>query len=234
MKTLLLTALTLTVLGLASVTDLPAQTRVYKARDLAVPAELDPEKVKDAGNVALKELLETMLASNDLPKKFAILPLERDVDNGYFTMQMRNFFTNQGQQNGYELYTRNDAEWNKILEEIKWGDQFGDTMDAATVQKFGHIKGVQGLLMGRISSISTNDKGEPVVRVTVQAFEVETGRQVWGNEAKGVIKENGEKKSTEFTLEQIPGGWMAIAGGIIGIFLLFVIIRAIGKAARPR
>ena len=170
------------------------------------------------------------------PDRFAILPLERDVDNDYFTMQMRNYFTSLGRQNGYELFTRSDGEWNQILEEIKWGDQFGDTMDAATVQKFGRIQGVQGLLMGRISSISKNEDGEPVVRVTVQAFEVETGKQVWGNEAKGLVEkpEDNSANPLEPLLAKLPGGWLTVGGIVLGVILLLVIVRMFAKAARPR
>jgi hypothetical protein len=104
MKTTLILTLLIALLGS---TPLPAQVKVYSARDLNIPSNLDPEKVKDAGNAALEELLGSMLNQSDLPKKFAILPLERDVDSDYFSMQMRNYFTNLGRQNGYELYTRN-------------------------------------------------------------------------------------------------------------------------------
>ena len=235
MKKLLLLALTLAILGVLAPASLSAQTRVYKARDLNVPADLDPEKVKDAGNAALEDLLGAMLAKSDLPKKFAILPLERDVDGDYFTMQMRNYFTNLGRQNGYELFTRSDGQWNQILEEIKWGDQRGDTMDASTVQKFGRIQGVQGLIMGRISSISKNEKGEPVVRVTMQAFEVETGKQIWGNETKGLAdKTKASTDPTALILAKIPGGWLTVGGILIFLILLSVILKSFARAARPR
>jgi hypothetical protein len=231
MKTTLILTLLIALLGS---TPLPAQVKVYSARDLNIPSNLDPEKVKDAGNAALEELLGSMLNQSDLPKKFAILPLERDVDSDYFSMQMRNYFTNLGRQNGYELYTRNDAQWNQILEEIKWGDQFGDTMDAETVQKFGRIQGVQGLLMGRISSISTTEKGDPVVRVTLQAFEVETGKQLWGNEAKGLVKVPTDPDPDAISLKMVPGGWVTVAAVGGGLVLLLLILKAVGKASRPR
>ena len=235
MKNLHLITLALAVIGVLVPVELSAQAKIYKARDLNVPAEVDPEKVKDAGNAALEELLGSMLAKSDLPKKFAIIPLERDVDGDYFTMQMRNYFTNLGRQNGYELYTRSDGQWNQILEEIKWGDQFGDTMDASTVQKFGRIQGVQGLIMGRISSISKNEKGDPVVRVTVQAFEVETGKQIWGNETKGISdKPKNSNDPLASFIAKVPGGWFTIGGVLIFLILLSVVLKSFARAARPR
>ncbi len=232
MKTFLLFLLMFAVSGV--MTHSEAQTKVYKSRDLNIPTDLDPEKVKDAGNEALEELLRSMLSKSDLPKKFAILPLERDVDGDYFTMQIRNYFTNLGGQNGYELYTRNDAQWNQILDEIKWGDQYGDTMDAATVQKFGRIQGVQGLIMGHISSISKDEKGEPVVRVTVQAFEVETGKQLWGNEAKGTIKAKQTNDPIAPVIASIPGGWLTLGGVLVGLLILLFVLRLVASASRPR
>jgi hypothetical protein len=117
---------------------------------------------------------------------------------------------------------------------IKWGDQFGDTMDAETVQKFGRIQGVQGLLMGRISSISTTEKGDPVVRVTLQAFEVETGKQLWGNEAKGLVKVPTDPDPDAISLKMVPGGWVTVAAVGGGLVLLLLILKAVGKASRPR
>ncbi len=232
MKSFFLVGMMFVITGV--MTPSQAQTKVYKSRDLSIPSDLDAEKVKDAGNVALEELLRAMLAKSDLPKKFAILPLERDVDSDYFTMQIRNYFTNLGAQNGYELYTRNDAQWNQILEEIQWGDQYGDTMDAETVQKFGRIQGVQGLIMGRVSSISKDEKGEPVVRVTIQAFEVETGRQLWGNEVKGVLEQKPTNDPVSPLISQVPGGWFTILGVLVGLGLLLVVLRLVSSAARPR
>lgn len=222
------------LLALAFAEALPAQHRVYRPRDLNVPSGIDTDKLKDAGNAGLEDLIGSMLGRQDLPKKFAILPLERDVDGEYFTMQMRNFFTNLGRQNGYELYTRNDDQWNQILEEIKWGDQFGDTMDAATVQKFGRIQGVQGLLMGRVSGISTDKDGNPVVRLTLQAFEVETGRQVWGDEAKGTIGKLEKMQSGSEWYQQIPRKWLVIGGAALGALVVILLVRSIASAARPR
>jgi len=236
MTTTLLRRLTLATLAcLAFLAPLHAQSHPFKSRDLSIPADVDPEKVKDAGNKAMAELLTTLLTRTDLPKKFAVLPLESDIDSDYFTMQLRNYFTSIGQQNGYELYTRSDDQWNQILNEIKWGDQYGDTMDPSTVQKFGRIQGVQALLMGRIGSISKDEDGNPIVRVSVQAFEVETGKQLWGDEIKGRINPDQASLHVDRLIRQVPGGLYTVAGGVVLLlFILIFLMRAISKAARPR
>lgn len=236
MTTTLLRRLTLAMFTcLALVAPLHAQSHPFKSRDLSIPADVDPEKVKDAGNKAMAELLSTLLTRTDLPKKFAVLPLESDIDSNYFTMQLRNYFTSIGRQNGYELYTRSDDQWNQILNEIKWGDQYGDTMDASSVQKFGRIQGVQALLMGRIGSVSKDEDGNPVVRVSVQAFEVATGKQLWGDEIKGSVNPNRASFHFDRIIRQIPGGLYTVAGGAVFLLIILsLLMSAIGKAARPR
>jgi len=193
----------------------------------------DPEMVRDAGNKAITDLLTDMVTHKDFPKSFAILPMQHDIDDAYFTSQLRNQFADLGQANGFELYTRMDDEWKALLNEIKWGEQFGDTMDPATVQKFGRIQGVQGIIMGRVVSESKDDKGNVHVRITIQAFEVETGRLLWGQEKVGEVL--AEKKPAP---PGPPLDWFKI--GIFAIIAVAVVIIVIGflsyskTASRPR
>ncbi len=199
-------------------------------------ADLNPEMVRDAGNKAIVALLTEMLSRNDLPKRFAILPMQRDVDGDYFTIQMRNQFASIGTSNGYELYTRMDDDWKNLLDEIKWGQQYGDTMDPATVQKFGRIQGVQGIVTGRIVSISSDDKGSVHVRITAQAFEVETGRLLWGQEKIGTVDLPPQPPAPP--PPPPPIDWIKIGAFVIGSFAVLIIVigllRAIGRASRPR
>lgn len=204
-----------------------AQSRQYKPRDLAIPADIDPEKVKDAGNMAIEELVPEALAVAGLPRKLAILPLQQDVDGGYFTTQLGNTFVQTGGRSGFEIYTRDNSQWDALLQEIQWGDQFGDTMDTATIQKFGRIQGVQALVVGKVNSITPGEDGNPVVRLGIQIFEVETGRQLWGGEAKG-----SEPAAPSF-FDRIPGGRLALAGVGILVLLLFLLSFVV-KKARPR
>lgn len=230
MKTQRYLAAFATVLCFAGLIEVSAQPApAYTPRGLAIPADADPEEVKDAGNAAIEKLISGLFAGGELPRKFAILPLQSDIEGGYFTMQLQNFFSRLGSSGGYELYARDDGQWTALLQEIEWGDAFGDTMDPGTVQKFGRIQGVQALIVGRVTGISLDANGKPQVRVGLQAFEVETGRQLWGGEERGTVTT--EPKSG---VDTIPGGWLTVAGGIIALLILFGILRAIGRAARPR
>ena len=136
---LFLPAFTICVATAADPKELP------KPKEIAVPEGVDADLVKEAGNKAIKALLTAFLNRPDVPmKRFAVLPLQQDVDGGYFTMQLRNGFSTQGSTRGYELYTRMDDEFKILLNEIAWGQSYGDTMDPATVQEFGRLQGVQG------------------------------------------------------------------------------------------
>ncbi len=218
----------------------------YQPRDLTIPPGVDPEMVKDAGNQAIQELLTDMLSRQDLPvRKLAVLPLERDVDSGYFTMQLRNHFVSLGGSNKFELYTRSDEEWNTLLNEIRWGQNFGDTMAPETVQKFGRIQGVQGLIMGRISSITTDPQAKTSntvrVRVSIQLFEVETGRLLWGQEK---MANAGASKEWWITTwgrralfdEPSNSGRVLLYGALLlGLLVVLgFVLRAVLRAARPR
>lgn len=224
---------------------LPAAAAVVTA-PISLPSGVDPELVKEAGNKAIKDLIARLLgqgaaAAQPPPalgsvRRFAVLPLETDVDSNYFTNQVRDHFAVMGHTANLELYTRMDDEWNKLLEEIGFGQKFEDTMDAASVQKFGRIAGVQGLIMGRVVSV-TKEGSDAKVRFVLRAFEVETGRLLWGGESTQYAKRDGSIASN---LERIADTeavqrywWVALAVGF-GLFVLSRIFRAIGSAAKPR
>ena len=212
------------------ITTAHAQTNTPPVDPNAPP---NPEMVRDAGDQAIGDLLKDLVSHKDFPKRFAILPMQHDLDGDYFTSQLRNKFADLGAANGFELYTRMDDEWKALLNEIKWGEQFGDTMDPATVQKFGRIQGVQGIITGRLVSVSKNDKGDVHVRITVQAFEVETGRFLWGQEKVGEILADVPPPPPA-----PPIDWIKMGAYIIGCLATLVIVlgalRAMGTASRPR
>ena len=210
------------------------------AQDAAAPTPAsdpneppNPEMVRDAGDKAINTLLKDLLSRTGLPKRFAILPMQHDLDGDYFTGTLRNQFADVGQANGYELYTRMDDDWKNLLNEIKWGEQFGDTMDPATVQKFGRIQGVQGILTGRLVSVTKNDKGDVHVRITVQAFEVETGRFLWGKENVGEVLAPLPPPPPEPPIDWIKIGAFAV-GGLAVLIIVIGMLRAMGRASHPR
>lgn len=202
----------------------------------------DPEVVKDAGRIAINSAM-TELASN-LPsgagaaKRFAVLPVQGDLAGGYFTLQVRNLFAARCTPRGLELYARDDEEWKGLLNEIAWGQKFADTMDTATVQKFGKIRGVEGLIVGTLSGVSKGRDGEVRVRFNLQVFRVETGQILWSTEKSGVIAPPVEEKSPLLAVQDQP--WFStkialIAGGaVLGLIVLAVVFGRIKSAARPR
>lgn len=212
------------------------QKALPKPKQVAVPEGAEPDLVKDAGNKAIKALLSDFLHQRDVPmKRFAILPLQQDVDGDYFTTQLRNYFSTQGTANGYELYTRMDEEFKMLLNEIAWGQSYGDTMDPTTVQKFGRLQGVQGLITGRISGLSKYGSDDVKVRFTMQVFEVETGKLVWGEEKVAYGKRNDVEGGFWSYWDNQKTKW--IIGGVVALILLVILLRvikAVGAAARPR
>ncbi len=205
----------------------------------APPVPPDPEMVKDAGRIAINSAMTELVAN--LPagaKRFAVLPVQRDIE-GYFTLQVRNLFAQRGTAKGLELYARDDGEWKSLLDEIAWGQKFADTMDTATVQKFGKIRGVEGLIVGTLSGVSKGRDGEVRVRFNLQAFRVETGQILWSTEKSGVITPPTEPVNPLAAAVQ-DTSWFSqkaalIGGGVaLGLILLLVIFARIKAASRPR
>ena len=206
-----------------------------KPKEIVIPQDVDADLVKEAGNKAIKALLSDFLNRSDVPvKRFAVLPLQQDVDGGYFTLQLRNLFSTQGSAKGYELYTRMDDEFKMLLNEIAWGQSYGDTMDPATVQKFGRLQGVQGLITGRVSSVNKYKNDDVKVRFMMQVFEVETGKLVWGEEKVAFGKRNeGDSFWSQLGDDKLKYGLIGLAC-IVGVALLIKVLKAVGTASRPR
>ena len=195
-----------------------------------------PELVKEAGTRAINRLLEEFLSQKDLsPKRFAVLPMDVDVDGSYFTGKVRDRFAVMGKSNGFELYTRMDDEWAKILDEIAFGQRQGDTMTPESIQKFGRIAGVQGLMMGRVVSV-VRDGNDVRVRFSLRAFEVETGRLLWGSE----ITEYGRTSAAERTIldkvdpQSLPRYILIGLGILVAVMVIRFIGKTVGSARRPR
>ena len=215
----------------------PSAKKGIEPAQLTLPPGCESEAVRDAGGRAVKALLTEFVGQRDIaPKRFAVLPLLVDIDGGYFTDQVRDQFATLGKPANFELYTRMDEEWDKILEEVAMGQRVGDTMDAPTIQKFGRIQGVQGIITGKLVSV-TKDGDDTKVRVSLRAFEVETGRQLWGKETAEIVHANPTAMQQITRLTESPHakvyGWIAL-GAIVGLFILFRIVKAFGAAARPR
>ena len=228
MKSLVLLVVSSLVLG--AVLLLAAEQKpAVKVREIAVPEGVDPDVVKEAGNKAIKSTLTDFLQQHGVPmKRYAVLPLQQDLEGGYFTNQLRNYFSTEGPKNGYELYTRMDDEFKMLLNEIAWGQSYGDTMDPSTVQKFGRLQGVQGLITARVGGVTKLGDNDAKVRFSMQVFEVETGKLVWGEEKVASGAGFWSHWDTQKTVAVVA------AVGVIALFILWRALKAMRGSARPR
>ena len=233
-------ALSLVLIGSALGQTGDALTLQNMARNFSkpfiVPDDVDIDKLKDAAQQAAADVWKNYVGSftDSKLKSFAVLPLQRDIDGDYVALQLRNKFTEICGPQGLQLYTRMDAEWNTLLKEIAWGDNFGDTMDQGTIQKFGRIKGVQALVFSRITGASKTDKDGVKLRVNVQIFEVETGQQLWGKEI-AATQEGSLVQVVDAQIMRDYRQWFVIGGAVLGgLILLYILMKMIAKASRPR
>jgi hypothetical protein len=205
---------------------------------------IDAEYARRAGVDAIRQWVGEFLARSPAPRRFAVLPLARDIDGAYFTEQVRNAFADLAGGTEYALFTRDDATWNALLNEIRRGDQFGDTMEPATIQQFGRIQGVDGIITGRLGGIYTTSahvgsgsvqlagEGKAIqVRVSMQAYAVETGQLLWGSEctATAVLP------SEAIVLPGSKRDWIIWGGaGLLALLILWFLVSRVAAANRPR
>jgi hypothetical protein len=236
-KLLLLLALPMVLAGLVLPQTSRAAVASKRSVQLPLPDGIDPEAVKDAGNKAVKELVSRFASeSAGAVRRFAVLPLETDVDGNYFTNRIRDQLSVLGKPAGIELYTRMDEEWDRMLDEIGVGQKFEDAMDPATVQKFGKLAGVQGIIVGRLVSV-TKEGSDAKARLSFRALEVETGRQIWAGEATQYAKRDGSLLNNVERLgetDAFKNYWWIGAAVLAGLYILSRIVRAINSAAKPR
>lgn len=206
----------------------------------------DAEYARRAGVGAIQAWVKEFMTRGVGPKRFAVLPLDRDIDGGYFTEQVRNGFAEAAIGTDYALFTRqDDATYNAILDEIRMGDQFGDTMDPSTIQKFGAMKGVEGIIVGRVAGVyrGVADTGTGVVkieggreviqvRVSMQAYAVETGQLLWGAERMAMA----EMPADQLVIKRdwIKQGALWLGGGLFAVFALWVLLGRLKSSNRPR
>jgi hypothetical protein len=249
-------ALTAAALTAAALT-LPAQT-AGKAAPVPVAPPITPamkpvdwkadpvmtEYAKQAGNLAIEQWIAEFLAKQFPAKRFAVFPVGSDLDDGYFTLQVRNQFASRALGTEYSLYTRDDPEWQSIVEkEMKMGFEREGMMQEETVQKWGRENGVQGAIRGRITGVflgaapstggvrMADDAQVLQVRVALQAFEMETGRLLWGGEKIGAVQLPDESLVVPGTKRQ----WILYgAAGFGGLVLLMLIMRGLKSSNRPR
>lgn len=248
------TTLSLSAQTAAKPATAPATTAAKPAPAPAITPAMKPvnwkadpvmtEFAKQAGNIAVEEWVTEFLGRQFPAKRYAVFPVGSDLDDGYFTLQVRNQFASRALGTDYSLYTREDPEWQAIVEkEMKMGFDREGMMQEDTIQKWGRENGVQGAIRGRITGVfigaAANGSGVRMaddaqvlqVRIVLQAFEVETGRLLWGAEKIGVVQLPDDSLVVPGTKRQ----WILYgAAGFAGLILLMMILRALKSSNRPR
>ena len=136
---------------------------------------------EDAGVKTIKEL-----NAKQLPvKRIAFVGLASDTENLKPVFQ-GGLMNNQGT---FEFLTRDDNEWNILLNEIEFGERKKDIMDPATIQKFGNkIKGADAYLYGKVLEAAMKDENNGIFRVALTLAKVETGQILWSGNIIGEFK----------------------------------------------
>lgn len=210
---------------LALATSVTAQG-ISQPRPLTLPDDIDIATLKDAGRAAISQVLAEFAGSNASGgKSYIILPLSKDIDQGYFTLQFENAFTQKAGAAGYKLYTRTDKVLEKVLTEIEFQQNFEDSLNKATMQKLALV-GAESVILPRID-IDRSGDGALTVRASIGIHNVATGEKVWGNESSSLIP-------GRVTTEQwITRGIIALAAFAVLMIVLWF-IRTVRRAARPR
>lgn len=189
---------------------------ILQPKPLTLPADMDVAAVKDAGKQAAAEVLAAFVASDAAKggKSFIIMPLGRDVDQGYFTLQFENAFTQRAGAAGYKLYTRADKVLEQVLSEIEFQQNFSDSIDKTTLQKLALI-GAQTVVLPRID-IDKSTSGAVTVRASIGVHTIATAEKTWGDEVSKIIP----AKHTANDWGRYGGIGFASLGGLAVLFCL--------------
>lgn len=219
-----LLSLTLAVLW-AFATTASAQG-IAQPRPLTLPQDIDIATLKDAGRDAIARVLADFVANKvGGGNSYIIMPLAKDIDQGYFTLQFENAFTQKAGAEGYKLYTRTDKVLEKVLTEIEFQQNFEDSLKKGTMQKLALV-GANAVILPRID-IDRSGDGTLTLRASISIHNIATGEKLWGNESSNVIQ-------GRITTEQwITRALIALAAFVILMITLWI-IRTIRRAARPR
>ncbi|MBL9133535.1 MAG: hypothetical protein JNG86_20155 [Verrucomicrobiaceae bacterium] len=200
---------------------------INQPRQITLPPDIDITIVKDTGKQAIADVIAAFAANKAASgsQSYIILPLGQDIDQGYFTLQFENAFTQKAGAAGFKLYTRTDKTLEKVLTEIGFQQNYADSLDKSTVQKLALV-GAQAVVLPRID-LDRGVDGAVTLRASISVHNVATGEKTWGDE---ITKPVPGKLTTE---QWVMYG--AIALGALGVFVILIwFLSAVRKAARPR
>jgi hypothetical protein len=161
-------------------------------------------------------------------KNLAVLPLLDDkyYPDAYGTSVVQSAIANSS----YSVVTRDDAVWKALLDEIKFGVGKKPEMDPLTVQKFGRIRGADGIVVSQIWYRDVNTwsiRGQ--VKVSIDIYQVETRKLLWSSTpVMGESMIDWGEALTRFW--QYP---IALAAIVVGLVAIAWIARRIRHAMRP-
>lgn len=217
--TSLLIALTLTVIS--------AQAQgIAQPRPMLLPDDIDIATIKDAGRAAIQQVITEFAASKAAAStSYIIMPLTKDIDQGYFTLQFENAFTQKAGDKDFKLYTRTDKVLEKVLTEIEFQQNYEDSLKQGTLQKLALV-GAEAVILPRID-IDRSGDGTVTLRASIGVHNVSSGEKAWGNESSALIP--GRITPTHW----ITRGIYALAG--IALLMIFIwFIRTVRWKTNPR
>lgn len=200
---------------------------IVQPRAIALPPDIDITAVKDTGKAAIAEVLAAFAANPAASgsQSYIILPLGQDVDQGYFTLQFENAFTQKAGAAGYKLYTRTDKTLGKVLTEIGFQQNYSDSLDKSTVQKLALV-GAQAVVLPRID-IDRGMGGAVTLRASISVHNVASGEKTWGDEVSKPVP--GKLTTEDWVMYGAIG--LAVLGGLV---ILIWLLGAVKRAKTPR
>lgn len=195
---------------------------------LIIPVGTEVDQVRDLGKKAIVEIMQRFgeARGGENMESFIVLPLRKDLDQQYFTLQFENAFTQEAKQAGYKLYTRNDKALGELLDQIQWSQNNSDILDPSTIQELGKVVDAQAIVMPRVDITERKD-GMLSVRVNMQVYERETFRLHWGDESVIVAKPPLSRDDLLF--------WTVAGIGCLAfLFMVKSFLGFLGRKLRPR
>ncbi len=203
------------------------------------------EFAKEAGTQAIQQWVSDFVAKKFDAKTYAFLPVQGDIDGGYFRAAAEAAFAESVMGTDYGVYTsKNDPMFETLSKEMFQELDVAasaDIFNPETIQKFRRVN-VSALVVGRIAGIYYAEQppasGVQVegfetkavqVRVIFRAYENSTGRLLWGGERVASVQLPG---AAPVVLKHDWFLWAAAGLGVL--ILLFILHRMLLGANRPR
>jgi hypothetical protein len=198
---------------------------------MTFPKGTSIEDIKDTGNKAIAALLHNFAESQNAPgaKGFILLPLAKDIDNGYFSQQFESSLSQRfaEKQPPLKVYTRNDKTLAQIFDFTAWAQTFPDAINEVTLQKLGGIVDAPAIIQPRLD-LTVDDRGTITARANMRAI-VRATTEI----PPGIAEGYAQIKAMPTNAEMIRWAGYALVG-LIALIIVVKFMRAVGNARRPR